>query len=272
MIVPGWGDLTPHQRDAAFDNRWAVPGADALRADRIRRSQALRIEHPACLDQPYGARPRNRWDLFPADDRTAPCLIFIHGGYWQNYGREEFACVAAGVLAAGWAAALPGYTLAPNASLSEIDAEIHSALNWFRDNAAAFGIAGRVVLGGWSAGATLAALNADHAIVDSLILLSGIFDLAPLAETSLNRALQLTADEIARMSPVRRPPPQKPVYLAVGADELPALVENSRALADHYGGRCDELIGHNHFSILDVLGAKDSPLVARLTEHQIRQL
>ena len=32
--------------------------------------------------------------LFPATDPKAPCLVFIHGGYWQRNSKEQFAKVA----------------------------------------------------------------------------------------------------------------------------------------------------------------------------------
>ena len=56
-------------------------------------------------------------NLYPVADPTAACFVHIHGGYWQRGSKEIFACLAEGALANGWSAALPGYTLAPEASL-----------------------------------------------------------------------------------------------------------------------------------------------------------
>ncbi len=78
------------------------------------------------LDLRYGPTERNTWDLFPQSDPDAPCIVFIHGGYWQRNSKDQFANLIAGPHARGWAAALPGYTLAPDASLTEIVAEINA--------------------------------------------------------------------------------------------------------------------------------------------------
>ena len=57
-------------------------------------------------------------------------MIFIHGGYWQRNAREFFAIMAEGALQRGLAVAMPGYTLAPEATLTEIVDEIRLALDW----------------------------------------------------------------------------------------------------------------------------------------------
>src|SRR5688572_2008464 len=85
-----WGMMTRAERDAAYNNGTADKNADALRAARDAASDAFRRAHPLHLDQRYGSRPRNSWDLFPAGDPNAPCIVFIHGGYWQRNSREQF--------------------------------------------------------------------------------------------------------------------------------------------------------------------------------------
>ena len=103
------------------------------RARRSRRLSARRI--------PSISTSRTAWRTqqvgsVPGGDPNAPCLVFIHGGYWQRNSREMFASLIAGPYAHGWAAALPGYTLAPDASLTEIVAEINAALDWLTHNGA----------------------------------------------------------------------------------------------------------------------------------------
>src|SRR6185437_1238765 len=119
-----WGAMSRAERDAAYNNSAAVPNSPALNAAREAESAAFRSAHAGHLDLRYGPRERNAWDLFPTADPDAPCVVFIHGGYWQRNSKDQFANLIAGPYAHGWAAALPGYTLAPDASLSEIVAEI----------------------------------------------------------------------------------------------------------------------------------------------------
>jgi arylformamidase len=126
----GWSTLSQTERNAAYNNNAAVADSAALIERRNVQSAAFRGAHPGGLDVPYGPGPRQRWDLYPAKMPNAPCLVFIHGGYWQRNTREDFACFAEGVLAHGWSAALPSHTLAPDAALTQIVSEIGSALDW----------------------------------------------------------------------------------------------------------------------------------------------
>ena len=253
-----WGTMSKAERDAAYNNTEAVKNSAELNEMRTTRSAAFRKAHAQHLDIPYGPRERNKWDLFPAKDANAPCLVFIHGGYWQRNSREMFANLIEGPVAHGWAAALPGYTLAPDASLTEIVAEINAALDWLAANGARHGIAGKVVLSGWSAGGHLTAQCLGHARVSAGLAISGVFELGPIRDTYLNDKLQLTEPEIAKLSPLRLPMVKKPLAITYGTAELPPLVADSRDLnalraAAHQPGLLLPVAGANHFTIFNEL-------------------
>ena len=126
-----WAALSQAERDAAYDNNAAVKNSAALIAERNEASATLRASRKSMLDVPYGDRERTKIDLYPAANATAPCLVFLHGGYWQRNSREVFAMLVEGVGAHGWSVAIPGYSLAPAASLTEIVAEIPShSIGW----------------------------------------------------------------------------------------------------------------------------------------------
>lgn len=257
-IPHDWGSLSAAARDAAYNNTAAVADAAALNAERAALSVRSRASPGAILDLPYGPRERNRLDLFPAADPAAPCLVFIHGGYWQRNSKEDFACLCDGVRAHGWSAALPGYTLAPTATLADMVDEIAAALDVLAETGPANGIAGPIVVSGWSAGGHLAALALEHPRVMAGLAISGLYELAPIRDTYLNQQLRLSAAEIAGLSPLRRPAVAKPLAIAYGADELPALVTNSRAFHAYraQGGAPGELLpisGRNHFTVLPEL-------------------
>ena len=160
-----WGLLSQAERDAAYNNSAHVADSPVLNAAREVASSAFRATNRMHLDLRYGMRERNTWDLFPVADPDAPCIVFIHGGYWQRNSKDQFANLIAGPHARGWAAALPGYTLAPDASLTEIVAEINAALDWLGAHGPAHGINGPVVLSGWSAGGHLTAMCLGHPLV-----------------------------------------------------------------------------------------------------------
>jgi acetyl esterase/lipase len=257
--VPGfWADATQAERDAAYNNAEAVPDSPALIAARDAAALAFRAAHPGHLDLLYGEEEREAWDLFPGRDPAAPCLVFIHGGYWQRNSRENFSHLAEGALAMGWSVAMNGYTLAPAATLTRIAWQIHAALDWLSQHGPQHGIAGPIIASGWSAGGHLASLALEHPAVTAGIAISGIFELAPIRDTYLDAALHLSASEIAELSPMRRPVVQKPLAIAYGSTELPELVRQSRDFhalrsAAHAPGPLVPIPGADHFRVLEAL-------------------
>ena len=195
--------------------------------------------------------------------------MFIHGGYWQRNRAAEFASLIGGIYAHGWSAALPGYTLAPDASLTEIVAEIHAALDWLAANGARHGIAGKVILSGWSAGGHLTAQCLGHPRVSAGLAVSGVFELGPIRDTYLNDKLRLTEDELVKLSPLRLPMVNKPLAITYGTAELPPLVGDSRRLhearsAQHLPGPLIPVAGADHFTITHELRDADGILTRQL--------
>jgi len=268
MPLPGWATLDQAARDAAYNNNLAVKNSAELIERRNAASAAFRKAHPAGLDVPYGSAPRQRFDLFAARDAAAPCLVFIHGGYWQRNTREDFAAFAEGIMAHGWSVAMVGYTLAPDATLAAIVGEMGQALDWLGRNGAQHGLAGGpVVVSGWSAGGHLTAMALSHPRVAAGLAISGVYELAPIRETYLNEKLGLTDEEVATLSPLRLPVVPKPLAIAYGDKELPALVADSRDLHARRSaagalGSLLPIAGADHFTILEELRRPDGALVA----------
>lgn len=266
-----WATLTQAERDAAYDNNKAVPNAPALIEERNAVSARIRAAYPGALDIPYGDGERTKIDLYPAAPYGAPCLVFIHGGYWQRNSRELFAMLVEGLAKRGWSVAIPGYTLAPGATLTQIAAEIRLSLDWLAAQGHEYGVSGPVILSGWSAGAHLTALALDHPRVTAGLAISGVYDLAPIRDTYLNAPLKITDDEIASLSPLRLPAVPKPLAIAYGTAELPALVWDSRRLhalraAAGAPGPLVPIPGADHFSILRELRDENGALVQLAAE------
>lgn len=266
-MLASWSTMSQAERNAAYNNNGAVANSAALIEARNAASKAFRAANPAALDVPYGTAPRQKLDLYPAERRDAPCLMFIHGGYWQRNSREDFASYAAGMRAQGWSVAMPSYTLGPDATLTEIVGEIHSALDYLAAKGAAHGIAGgRILVSGWSAGGHLTAMALSHPAVSAGLAMSGVYELAPIRDTQLNEKLRLTDAEIETLSPLRLPVVHKPLAIAYGSRELPALVGDSRELhakraAAHASGALVPIAGADHFTILEELRKPDGELV-----------
>jgi arylformamidase len=266
-----WAALDQAARDAAYNNNTAV--ADSAKWIGLRNSASAdyRAAHPRFLNLAYAATSqRTAFDLYPAAYPGAPCLVFIHGGYWQRNSRELFACFAEGPAAAGWSVAIPGYTLAPQTDLRGIVAEIGQALDWLVDKGPRYGIAGPLVIAGWSAGGQLAAFHLQHRGVVAGLAISGIYDLAPLRDTNLNEALKLSVDETAEFSQLRLPVTRKPLIISFGSAELPTLVHDAWLLYEFRNregapGKILPIAGADHFSILRELQMPEGALVRAAT-------
>ncbi len=171
-----------------------------------------------------------------------------------------------GVRAHGWSAALPGYTLAPEASLTTMVAEIQAALALVRTV-----VTGPIVVSGWSAGGHLTAMALNHPAVHAALAISGLFELGPIRDTYLNEKARITDEEVATLSPLRLPVVAKPMAIAYGSDELPPLVADSRALhalraSAHAPGALIPGPGLDHFTIVNSLRETDGLLTRTLLD------
>jgi acetyl esterase/lipase len=266
-----WRGMTRAELDVAYNNAAAVKNSAAKLEEWTQRSARLRERHQNTLDLAYGPRPRNRIDLFRCGKPQAPLLVFFHGGYWLRFAKDMFACVAEGPMARGFDVALPSYTLAPEATLTEIVAESHAALRWLRREGTRSGIARtKLIVSGWSAGGHLTAMAMGLTEVDAGLAISGIFDVEPCRLNYLNDVLNLSAAEAEAMSPMRHLPEcAAPLVIAYGTGELPELQRQSReyfnVLRD--ADRKAELVplaGCDHFSVLEELARPVGQLVDAL--------
>lgn len=244
--------------DQAYDNVRAVANFPAIYAGFQTRSQQTYANHTWQRDLAYGPLPRNRLDWFAQPITSAPTFIFIHGGYWQNCTKEDFAFVAEGPIAAGFNVALVEYTLAPEANLTSIAAEIRSLLDYLMVTKQLLRRRAPVILSGHSAGGHLSALHRDHPLVSHVMPISGLMELAPIRRCWLNRKLNLSESEVQALSPRYNIGAGAPMLITVGEQELPELVRQSH----EYAQACSEagvavgylpVPGCHHFSVLDDL-------------------
>ncbi|MES2144429.1 MAG: alpha/beta hydrolase [Pseudomonadota bacterium] len=243
------GDFIPDA--ASYPPRWAEQAA-AFRGALGSR---------AVLDLPYGAAARQKFDLFLPDAAPRGLLVYVHGGYWLAFGRADWSHLAAGALAHGWAVAMPSYTLAPDARITDITREIGQAVE-----AASGRVPGPVVVTGHSAGGHLSArlgcVDAPcRAPVACVVPISPVADLEPLLSTEMNATLGLTPDEVDRESPARLAlRPDVGAHVWVGGQERPAFLWQARTLSENWS--CDWTVaaGRHHFDVIDDLSDPASRL------------
>ena len=259
--APDWRQLSQQELDRGLNNGEAVAGSAAIVAAWDARSTELRKRHAAHLDLRYVPRERNRIDLLKVS-AGAPTLLFIHGGYWQTRAKETFTLFAEGALAHGINVALSGYTLAPDATLDQIVAEIHAGIDFLSGQLPALGGDGNgVVVSGWSAGGHLTSMALSHAKVRAGMAISGIYDLEPIRHSYLNVKLGLDEAASRKNSPIMvAGGPMKPLSLVVGSAELPLLRKQTADFAGHrarYGlpVTYEEIPGADHFTIMNEMAA-----------------
>jgi arylformamidase len=257
--------------DAAYNNTKAIPDFAAVLARFQSRSGRL-YEGAVCQrDLRYGPQPRQRFDLFRSVNANAPTLIFVHGGYWQTLSKEDVAFVAEGALAHGFNVVLVEYTLAPQASMTQIVDEIGRLLDHLLVNRAQLGIGdGPVCLSGHSAGGHLSLVHRSHPLLTHTMAISPLTDLEPIGLSWLNEKLDLTPYEVDVYSPLRHIGKGTPTIVAVGAAELPELVRQADdyAAAALEAGETVQYVAIDacaHFSILEDLAQPSGTLMSTLT-------
>jgi arylformamidase len=259
--APDWRKLSQQDLDRGLNNGEAVVGSGDIVAAWDKRSSEVRKRYATHLDLRYGPRERNRIDFLKIAERV-PTLVFIHGGYWQNRAKETFALFAEGPMAHGINVALIGYTLAPDALLDEIVAEIHAGIDFLAAQLSGLGGAGKgIAVSGWSAGGHLTSMALSNPNVRAGIAISGIYDLEPIRHSYLNVKLGLDEAASRRNSPMMHASgPMKPLSLVVGGAELPLLRKQTADFACHraaYGlpVTYEEIPGTDHFSIMNEMAS-----------------
>lgn len=268
----------PIDYEAEYNNRARVPEHPEIMAGWAQAAAQAREALPGPRDLSYGERPRNLIDGFvpPKREETAAVVMFIHGGYWQFLDKSSFSHLARGLFEHGIATYVPSYTLCPQARVGDIIEEMRRAVETVYRRAGR-----RVVVAGHSAGGHLAgallatdwsarAGDLPAGLVPAAYSISGLFDLAPLIETSINKALGLDAAEARAASPVHWPAPKGLVLDAVvGGAESAEFHRQSAELAQVWGRagvatRYESAPNANHFDVIAPMADPESAMTARL--------
>ena len=261
--------------EVEYNNRARVPENPAIMAGWARDAAAYRERHaPRAIA--YGPGARNTIDFF-AGDNDGPIVVFIHGGYWQAFDGSSFSHLAGGLNAHGVSVAIPSYDLCPNVSVDEIIWQMRAAS---RELAR---LGRPLVISGHSAGGHLAACmlatdwpQFDPSLPRDLVVaayaISGLFDLVPLVETSINRALCLDPAAARAASPLLWTAPARgSIDAFVGEHESAEYFRQSKTIVDTWGAaglatRFGVVAGANHFTAIAPLADPDSLMVARLKQ------
>jgi arylformamidase len=261
--------------EAEYNNRARVPENPALMAGWARDAAAYRERHiPRTV--PYGPGNRHTIDFFPGSSE-GPIVVFIHGGYWQALDGSFFSHCARGLNAHSIGVAIPTYDLCPAVTIDDIIGQMRAASRELMR------LGRPLVISGHSAGGHLAAclLATDWPAFDASLpkdpipavyAISGLFDLEPLVETSINKALGLDHAAAWAASPLFwTPPAGASLDAVVGGNESAEYFRQSRMIVEVWGNagvatRFGTVPDANHFTAIAPLADPDSPMVLRLKE------
>jgi arylformamidase len=241
---------------------------------------AFRRTAVADYDVVYGARPRNRLDIYwSRNNERSPVALFIHGGYWRSFDKGIFSHIARGLNEHGITVAIPSYTLCPDVRVGDIIEELRQVVIFLRNR-----LKRRLFVFGHSAGGHLAAsmlatrwelFGMESDLVPGAVAISGLFDLRPLLATSINGDLRLEEGTARVWSPLLWPAPAGRRFEAwVGRKETEEFIRQSRTLVSAWiGSGVDaayaEMGGYDHFTVLSPLADARNEFTMRLADAAI---
>lgn len=270
--------MAPLDLNIEYNARRTILDHEEISARWDDRAASYRGEAACELDIPYAGTERSVYDFFPVPGAapSAPLCVFIHGGYWRARSAKTFSHIARGLNARGISVAMPTYDLTPSVSVPQIIEQMRVFLVKLWENTGR-----RPVVAGHSAGGHLASAmlatdwskveGAPGGLVQSAFALSGLYDLEPILKIDVNDDVRLTPASAREASTLHWPAPRAGLKLvaAVGALESEAFKDQSRSVAEVWGGRgvtCEylEVPGCHHLSVVDAVSAPGHMLFERL--------
>ncbi|MDN8618206.1 alpha/beta hydrolase [Variovorax ginsengisoli] len=275
------GFASQQEIDESYNPRLRAVDLNASLQHYVQRSQQAREQLGYRGQVPYGPTLAETLDIVASERPGAPVFFYVHSGYWRMNAARDFTQVAFGAHARGFTTVLVDHALCPQVTLDEIVRQVRSAAAWVIRNIADYGgDPGRIVIGGHSAGAHLGAMllctawREDYGLSDDpfsgAVLVSGLYDIAPLRYSYLQPSIQLDEASVLRNSPVRRVRRcPTPVLLSWGSLEQAAFQRQSTAMGEAWlavGNEAELMVqpDEDHFTAIRGFEHGDSMLCAAL--------
>jgi arylformamidase len=259
----------------------------ALTEQGTRASEEARARYEGVYDLRYGPGPLETADFFYSGKPNQPVMVFFHGGYWRARDKKDYTFVVSGVLPLGCSVVVMNYDLCPAVTVAQIVDQTRRGLEWVAQQAAGWNVDGsKILVSGHSAGAhiiaaTLAQTGAGFQLkqhgIKKAYLISGVFDVEPVLQISVNEEVHLQPADVQLLSPVRHPfAPDIHYEVVVGGAEPRDWIGESAKMAAHLRSMgCEvglhELAGLNHYTVLHEM---DSPAgyISKLIARDLKTL
>lgn len=201
----------------------------------------------------YGQHPRQQVDVYEPDNavETLPLVVFVHGGGWSAGDHKAVHAKPGHFNAAGYYFASTGYRVIPDGAVEDQAADLGTALQALRAQAAAGGFdPDKIALIGHSSGAHLAALvasdpsyagDAFEAIKGVILLDSAAYDVPAHIASAGPQSWQLfsnvfgyEAERQQALSPITHIGDEDaPHWLAIHIEQREESRSQSEALVAH---------------------------------------
>lgn len=273
---------TQEELNRNFDQRGWVGNAEEVIARYAARSAATRARLAHRANLPYGPAADEVVDVFTASQAPAPVQIFVHGGAWKNFTKDDYLFPAEAFVPAGIHTVVVNFDNLPRVRLSDMVDKVRRAIAWVYRHAESFGgDPARVFLSAQSSGAHLSAcalgsdwkaqgLPAD--IVKAATLVSGPYFLEPVLLSARSSYVKLSKAEERELSPgLHAGRIACPIIVAYAEGDTDEFRRQSRefAAALDKAGRLQKLIelpGVNHFELMERFGEPEHALVRAILE------
>ncbi|KAI6186358.1 Kynurenine formamidase-like protein [Aphelenchoides besseyi] len=156
-------------------------------------------EYEHDFDVSYGPQRCDIW--YPKNPASVKNVhVFTHGGYWVEFNRRTYCSIVKPHLESGVIVVMVGYTYAKVIPLDQIVEQVKTAILFVADrfpNAT-------ITISGHSAGGHLTAKTLEcpeiQRLVKSAVLMTPVFEVVPLINTSLGREIKLTEPLARKMN------------------------------------------------------------------------
>lgn len=240
--------------DDQYEQRvWAKNAEEVIRRYAVKSDEVrARIGEPRI--ERYGTAAPETLDVYGSGETA---FVFVHGGAWKRQRSWDNAFAAEPIVKAGANYVALNFALLPAVTLPQMADQVCRGIDWVRRN-----VAKDVVLCGHSSGAHLGAcalLKLPY--VRKALLVSGIYDLAPVRLSARNEYVRLDEKLEHEYSPIRHIERIRcPVTVGWGEKEGAEFYRQSKAFAEKLGAPAIIGEGLNHFEVAETLADPASPL------------
>ena len=231
-----------------------------------RLSEQARENFVGRYDLRFGEGPLENADFFYCGKPNRPLMVFFHGGYWRARDKKDYSFVVNGILPLDCSVVVMNYDLCPAVTVQQIVSQTKRGLEWVANQAANWQVdPEQIYVSGHSAGAhiiaaTLAQTGAAFELkqhkIKKAYLISGVFDVEPVLQMSVNEEIRLKPEDVEVLSPLRHPFSASVGYeVIVGGAEPRDWIGESERMAAHLRTQGCKVGLHilpdlNHYTVL----------------------